>query len=208
MRPIPSRTPSGSLARMTDAATRARALSGSSPSSSRFGASPEAYAQATRDAWSAGPWSYPSPVTTVAQAAVAARWAFLEAAKESPEDGPSRGAAYFQSLAESAAYDYNRTTQNVLSVLRSVQARLAAAPAIADKVGLLIRQATPAQSPAPARPTPSTNPDASPGETTIALNTGDLPSWLLPAAAVAGGAGVLLLLHEVFAPRITIASGA
>lgn len=105
---------------------------------SMLGASQDVENAATQAAWKAGAWSYPSPVKSVAQATVAARWAFMEAAKESPEPGASQGAAYFQSLASSAAYTYDRQGNTPSGVLKLVAARLSKAPYTASKVRKLI----------------------------------------------------------------------
>lgn len=174
-----------------------------------FGVTPEMENKANMDAWLESHWTYPNPVRSVAAAAVAAKWAFLEAAKDNPENEN-----YFHVLASSAAYTYNRQGETAASVLNRVLSRLVGkAPFVASKIRKL--QAT-AQSTAmphakkrrrrskpiedlPLGP-PAELPVSAPGPweqvTTAATNAG-LPAWA-PAAI---GVVVVSLIGFVLIPK-------
>jgi len=166
---------------------------------SAFGASQDVENQATNDAWKESHWTYPQPARSTAAAATCARWAFLEAAKESPEPGSNQGAGYFQSLASSAAYTYDRQGETPTSILNRVLAKLAKAPYTAAKVRKILslsapvapppaakkRHHTSSSAPADEYTPPADVPAPGPWEqiTTAATNAG-LPDWTPTAAGV------------------------
>lgn len=165
---------------------------------SAFGASQEVENQATNDAWKESHWTYPQPARSTAAAATAARWAFLEAAKEAPAPGANQGSGYFESLASSAAYTYDRQGETPTSILNRVLAKLVKAPYTAAKVRKILSLSAPVAPPAAAKKrhhTSSSTPDEytppveapalTPWEqiTTAATNAG-LPAWTPTAAGV------------------------
>jgi hypothetical protein len=158
-----------------------------------FGASQEVENQATNDAWKESHWMYPQPARTPAAAATAARWAFLEAAKESPEPGANQGSGYFTALASSAAYTYDRQGETPTSILNRVLSRLAKAPYTASKIRKILSLSAPvAAAPAAKKRRRSTSAPAQDYETLpeVAPPTAweqiaaGLPPWAPTAAGV------------------------
>ena len=91
-------------------------------------------------------WFPGMPVKTVAMAAVAARAAYLEAAKEASEPNlqkdPNALKGPFTKLADSAAYDYNRPENTVSGVLNDVITKISpTAPRTAAMVKSWLEQA-------------------------------------------------------------------
>lgn len=122
-----------------------------------FGASQQvedsANAEARRDAVLNGQaWTWPMPVQTTAQAAVAARYLLLEAEKEA---NGRQGAGYFDRLASAAGYTYYRNSETRTSILtRVINLVKDSAPRVADKARKLLSWVPPAAA-KPAAPAPA-----------------------------------------------------
>lgn len=174
-----------------------------------FGASQEVEAAATAEArhdaiLNGQAWSYPMPVQTTAQAAVAARWLLQQAEIEA---AGRQGAGYFDRLAASAAYTYYRNGETRATILnRVINLVKGSAPRVADKARKLLSWVPPqvvATKPVAATAKKkhhhsATSPDYEPPESVpIALPptaweqiTAGLPPWA-PTAAGVVAAGLL-----------------
>ena len=109
-----------------------------------------ANAEARRDAILNGQaWTWPMPVQTTAQAAVAARYLLLAAETEA---NGRQGAGYFDRLASAAGYTYYRNSETRTTILNRVLNLVKdSAPRVADKARKLLSWVPPvAAKPAPA----------------------------------------------------------
>lgn len=159
------------------------------------------YDDATREAWDASHWVWGRAVKTKADALVAARWIYLQAAREARS-------AYFNDLAAKCAYAYDSLSmQHVLKVAWN-EARTAGAQRAAGKAQALRAQvdrderSAPRVARAPAgRGTP--NPPQVPTPTVD--DGGEGVDWRVLLSKwgpwVVGGAAVVVLGKMLFFPR-------
>lgn len=101
----------------------------------------------TRRVWARSPWFWPTPVQNVAEASIAARWLFQEAANEieaRPDHSPFAAKCY-RELARKAVCLYYREGNTPASILRAVKGLIKGAPGVEMKVerllGLLLQNA-------------------------------------------------------------------